>query len=400
MIGKLNRAIAALVVLTAVFLACRAGMAQLEGMEPPADVTGVDCRMCHTDFGLGFQYPHDPVLNNNCTACHMPKGETKHGALVADDRDLCTSCHTDRRDHYPAATCWSAGCHVEIHGSNTDDFLISRNEEYPGFFSSTCDAEYVGSETCLECHCDKDKWWTQSAHSMGDCDEKTPPERQGCEGCHGPGGNHYGRLAGIGRFEFASAGDSDALCLKCHRDEMYMPDYENSMHFRARVTCTCCHDPHDLTYKSNLKLPPNELCFSCHETKRADFMRLSHHPVDQADPRTGMNCTECHTPHGSPNKAMLVKAADELCVSCHVDKTGPFIYQHAGYDPALGRGCGTCHSHHGANSPNLLMINGRGVCLQCHTDRAQHFAGTDCWASGCHEEHHGSNVNFFFFVSE
>jgi len=398
MLGKLNRTIAAAVAICIALLAYQLSAAQLEGMEAPTDVTGADCRMCHTDFALNFEYPHPPALNAECTSCHKTTGEKGHGGLVAEGRDLCLACHEDKKDHNPAATCFSAGCHSDIHGSDKDKFFIaSRTEEYPGFFQSTEGASFVGSSVCLACHDDKCTWWGQSIHSAGDYDEHKAPELQGCESCHGPGGNHYGRLAGIGRFEEAYTDEIDQVCLKCHRDEMYMPDYEDSTHVKAHISCTDCHTPHDLTNKANLKLSPNEVCFSCHKTKRVDFKRLSAHLVDTTDARTGMLCTDCHSPHGSANGAMLNQPLEELCMSCHVDKAGPFIYPHAGTDATLGRGCTTCHTHHGSSSPNLLTINGRGVCLQCHTEMAtNHGGGATCWTAGCHSQHHGSNTNYFF----
>lgn len=398
--GKLNRILTAVAVLLLSLVVYRFGVAQsgVEGMEAPTDVTGADCRMCHTGFAEGLEFTHEPAAAGDCVSCHLTTGETGHGGLVSEDRELCLTCHSEQREHYPVATCWTSGCHSDVHGSDIDmQFIASRAEEYPGFFESTQGAEYVGSASCLACHCENCDWWGQSVHSLSDGDENTPLDRQGCEACHGPGGNHWGRLAGIGRFEFAYADESDAMCLKCHRDEMYMPDYEGSSHFEAHVTCVSCHSPHNLTNKANLKLAANEVCLSCHETKRADFMRLSHHPLDTADARTGMLCIDCHTPHGSTNTAMLVRRTDELCQVCHVDKAGPFVYSHAGYDPALGRGCATCHSHHGSNSPNLLVMNGRGLCLQCHTDMATNHGGNaTCWTSGCHSDHHGSNSNYFF----
>jgi DmsE family decaheme c-type cytochrome len=395
--GKLNHVLVVAAALVISLLAYRYGSAQLEGMEAPNDVTGTDCRMCHTDFALNFQHPHAPALNGECASCHQTVGEKGHGELVASGRALCTGCHTDKEEHYPVATCWSAGCHSDVHGSNVDEKLIaSRAEEYPGFFAATDGAQYVGSADCLGCHPEQCATWSQSAHSMSDEDSNVAPERKGCESCHGPGGNHNGRLAGIGRFDEAYSDESDSVCLKCHRDEMYMPDYEASTHVKAHVSCVSCHDPHLQKNKANLLLPSNELCLSCHETKRADFKRLSHHPIDTGDERTGMLCVDCHSPHGSANSAMLTKPAEEICASCHVDKAGPFVFPHAGYDPALGRGCATCHTHHGSNSPNLLTINGRGLCLQCHTDRAQHYGAQTCWTAGCHSQHHGSNTSFYF----
>ena len=370
----------------------------LEGMEPPPDVSGMDCTMCHGDFAANFEYTHQPALDGECALCHLETGEAGHGGLVSADRELCLTCHAEYTAHNPVLTCWAATCHADVHGSNEDPLLNpSRQEEYPGFCESTAGAQYIGSGECLGCHYEYADWWKRSIHSLSDTDRDSPYDRRGCEGCHGPGSNHWGRWAGIGYFELSSVEEADAVCFKCHRDEIYEADYWKTLHPLAGVACTTCHDPHFLENPSNLTMPANQLCFSCHKTVRADFNKLSHHPVDNEDPRTGMLCTDCHSPHCAEGRPMLQLPKDELCVSCHVDKSGPFVYDHVGYDPALGDGCFTCHSQHGSNSPNLLMMNGRGVCLQCHSDLASHGGAATCWSTGCHTEHHGSNGNFFFF---
>jgi DmsE family decaheme c-type cytochrome len=377
------------------------GMAQLEGLEgqqAPDDVTGADCSMCHGTFAQDFQFAHEPALSNNCTACHQTTGKPGHGALTDDTRGLCLQCHGDKAEHYALASCWSAGCHADVHGSNANAALIpSRAEQYPGFAEATAGAQYAGSQNCLGCHADLCKWYTESAHSLSDAEAKTPPERRGCEGCHGPGGNHWGRWAGIGHFALASAAEADTACLKCHGDETYVPQYTRSIHAKSGVACISCHNPHNPAEKHDLVKPPNEVCLSCHESTRADFAKTSHHPVDLADNRTGMLCTDCHDPHGGEEAAMLKAASAELCVQCHVDKAGPFVYSHAGYETGLSRGCFTCHNAHGSTAPNLLNVSSRGVCLQCHTDMVQHMSGRNCWTAGCHSAHHGSNASYLFF---
>ncbi len=376
-------------------------MAQLEGleeMEAPEDVTGVDCSMCHGDFATAYKYKHSPAADGTCVICHLESGEEGHGKLTDDSRGLCLSCHPDYEGHNPAVNCWASSCHSDTHGSDVDPvFNPSRQEPYPGFTESTACATYVGSQSCLDCHCEKCGWWAESAHSLSDLDNNISLDRKGCEGCHGPGSEHWGRSAGIGIFSYATVEEADNTCFKCHRDEMFIDDYWRTTHPLEGVSCTSCHSPHNVANQSNLIEPANELCFSCHKTKRADFNRLSAHPVDKKDPRAGMLCTECHNPHGAEGAGMLALPAEELCLSCHVEKAGPFVFPHVGTDAAIGNGCANCHTHHGSNTPNLLLMNGRGICLQCHTDRATQITGRNCWTTGFHTEHHGSNGNYFFF---
>lgn len=389
------------IVLCAILLIAGLSMAQLEGLEgiePPDDVAGIDCSICHGDFAQEFEFAHEPAFEGQCEMCHSGIGEEGegHGKLLREGRNLCLECHEDKDYHYTAANCWD--CHSDIHGSDTDPLLAPmRQEEYPGFFEATWGADYIGSAYCIECHSDACEQWGESAHSLSDTRDDTPVDERGCEMCHGPGGNHFGRWTAIGSFDMACASEIDTVCLKCHRDEAYVPDYQRSTHVRNEISCISCHDPHDQTEKHNLRDDPNSLCFGCHKSKRLDFAKLSHHPVDLGSPRTGLLCIECHNPHGGEGRTMLTLPKDELCASCHVEKAGPFIFSHMATDSTMGRGCETCHSPHGSNSPDMLKISGRGLCLQCHNDRVTHMGTTTCWTSGCHTELHGSNENFFFF---
>ncbi|MCC7476915.1 cytochrome c3 family protein [bacterium] len=371
---------------------------KVEGVEAPDDVTGADCTMCHGDAATKFEFHHQPAFEGKCTTCHLETGTGGHGGLTMPDRQLCLQCHQDQEQHYPLATCWTSACHSDIHGSNVDATLNpSRQEAYPGFFEATTGAEYTGSEACLTCHTDQCSSWKESMHSLSDTDWQKAPNMRGCESCHGPGGNHWGRKAGIGSFAYASDAESDAVCLTCHKDETFAPEYQRNTHVKTGVGCVDCHDVHSQLERHNLRASANELCLTCHQNQRLEFAKFSHHPVDDSDARTGLQCVECHNPHGGEGRAMLVANQDELCFVCHVDKQGPFIYAHAGYEAGLGQGCSTCHDSHGSNSPNLLKMSGRGLCIQCHTDRVQHFPAQTCWSTGCHSDHHGSNTDYFFF---
>jgi predicted CXXCH cytochrome family protein len=69
-------------------------------------------------------YEHDPVagwMGDGCNDCHRSHGSANPRLLKSFSRGLCAQCHTDKSAaHYPGRTCWRAGCHVSLHGSNTD----------------------------------------------------------------------------------------------------------------------------------------------------------------------------------------------------------------------------------------------------------------------------------------
>ncbi len=88
-----------------------------------------NCVKCHTDMAGPFVFEHDPVAGfsgDGCKECHRPHGSNSPHMLNSNSRGLCAQCHTDKLGaHYPNQTCWTAGCHVATHGSNTDPRFLS-----------------------------------------------------------------------------------------------------------------------------------------------------------------------------------------------------------------------------------------------------------------------------------
>ncbi len=88
------------------------------------------CVACHAEMAGPFAFEHDPVAGftgGGCDDCHKPHGSHNPRLLKAFSRGLCSQCHTDKGiNHFGGKTCWSAGCHVAIHGSNTDSKFLHR----------------------------------------------------------------------------------------------------------------------------------------------------------------------------------------------------------------------------------------------------------------------------------
>jgi DmsE family decaheme c-type cytochrome len=87
------------------------------------------CVTCHTEYAGPFIYEHDPVAGNTglgCAECHRPHGSNNPDLLKSFSRGVCAQCHTDKATlHFPGRTCWQAGCHVALHGSNTDPRFLA-----------------------------------------------------------------------------------------------------------------------------------------------------------------------------------------------------------------------------------------------------------------------------------
>jgi len=82
------------------------------------------CVKCHSEYAGPFVYAHDPVegvSGEGCLECHKAHGSSQGKLLQSSSRGLCAQCHTEKlAQHYPGQTCWTAGCHVAPHGSNSD----------------------------------------------------------------------------------------------------------------------------------------------------------------------------------------------------------------------------------------------------------------------------------------
>lgn len=120
----------------------------------------------------------------------------------------------------------------------------------------------------------------------------------------------------------------------------------------GKMACSSCHDPHGSTNVRLLRVGNwiNESCVSCHAEKRGPF--LFEHAAGRE------SCVSCHDPHGSSNDRMLVAKAPMLCQRCHIGTRHPStLYDaaaaRAGSPRIIGRACVNCHQQiHGSNHPS------------------------------------------------
>jgi len=89
------------------------------------------CFKCHTDKRGPYIWKHD-AMKDGCTACHQVHGSVNDKMLIARDLNLCLRCHAvvtsptfygHAGGRWLEGTCWSAGCHQAVHGSNFNDHL-------------------------------------------------------------------------------------------------------------------------------------------------------------------------------------------------------------------------------------------------------------------------------------
>jgi DmsE family decaheme c-type cytochrome len=86
------------------------------------------CYSCHTDKQGPFIFDHNLSMSaggDGCLTCHEVHGSNNDNLLRLPGRRLCLQCHTDRTpDVHFNATCWTAGCHTNIHGSNAHALFL------------------------------------------------------------------------------------------------------------------------------------------------------------------------------------------------------------------------------------------------------------------------------------
>jgi DmsE family decaheme c-type cytochrome len=276
---------------------------------------------------------------------------------------------------------------------------------------------FAGSAACRTCHPNIVVNYFRNPHFKTQTIVGRPPEASGCEGCHGPGSEHIaarGDKTKIIAFSLIQPKQVLDNCLRCHAESLGRAQVRRSQHSLAQVACNGCHSIHrPVTPKYLLGKEQRDVCYGCHANVRAQFSQPSKHRVNEGF----MNCTDCHNPHGAqaPNWAMgarprMVDAAlgnEEPCLKCHVDKRGPFAYEH----PATRvDGCGACHTPHGSAHARLLKRPAVfTLCLECHNGLANFGSQGDGVRSTppnhnmadprfrnctvCHARIHGSNAS-------
>ena len=266
-------------------------------------------------------------------------------------------------------------------------------------------AGYVGQDTCLTCHEDQGKGRFEKSPHAAKTDPRSPAAKLGCESCHGPGAKHIDDPATHKTRNLKSTGQASVInetCTTCHSRQTHVL-WEGSQHETRGLACTTCHSVH--TPKSEDKqlkeATQRELCATCHRDKISKLDRSGHMPVREQK----MECSSCHNVHGTTNVRLLRKGDSiaELCTSCHAEKRGPYLWEHA---PSRD-GCVTCHDPHGSSNERMLVSKPPLLCQRCHVATRHPSTIYDQQAIGsasapsvriyarscvtCHSAIHGSN---------
>ena len=195
---------------------------------------------------------------------------------------------------------------------------------------------------------------------------------------------------------FAVGTTAEDRCLTCHRRVAPHSRWKGSVHERSGLTCTSCHSDHgsDPLRGAGTRFlaaaSESETCFKCHaEIRHAQTQRSTHLFRDDRK-RPLMTCSSCHDAHGGTRKS-----GNDVCYSCHDDKRGPFLWEHA----PVRENCANCHAPHGSNNRSLLVMRPPLLCQSCHVGDAHVSSAGSTYGVlemnrscvNCHQLVHGSN---------
>lgn len=292
----------------------------------------VDCSACH-DEPAKVNFPNSDV----CAGCHVNIGIAYQRSVHSEKTNThanfaCMECHEEPEDG------WFMHFQAGPHGA-----------QKPGVTNAP-------EQTCAQsmCHDDQNPYGPVYAEweETGDADwsedmyshsKPAPPatRTEACSACHG---THEGSLANIERATGVDDFASDR-----------QPDPDSVEEWR--ITCSACHDPHDVRQNDVLRgefETEGQLCAQCHTGEigaqiEDEATSGIHHSIWElysvstfAEPdgrHPALECSSCHmaarsrgaevnaiTGHSFDVNTSLLMASDQLdappdkrCGSCHVD---------------------------------------------------------------------------------
>lgn len=289
------------------------------------------------------------------------------------------SKHTSK---WPTRYAWLASCIALLGAATRLTALPATEVAPPAPPAAAPPSTYVGGDACKSCHALVHGKWGDSAHGKALSSGRLPADMSSCESCHGPASEHVKSPAN-NRPVTPSASNAkltNAVCGACHfksatsrAPEAWQTigasTYTRSAHGQKGLACVSCHTGHPNGNDKQLIKPAAELCASCHANvlerapgKKADY---THSPVAEGQ------CLDCHDPHGTPSRDMVVTDIHKVCLQCHDVQDADLVTAHKGY-PVEGTKCAQCHDAHSHDKEGGLLkkrqhaLFKQDKCDACH----------------------------------
>ena len=162
-----------------------------------------------------------------------------------------------------------------------------------------------GADACLRCHAGESmRVMGETAHGNAE-NPHTPYAQQGCESCHGPGSLHVSRARGGAGFPALlafdrkknSREDMNAACTNCHEQDLgdtAAMEWTGSVHAERGITCVSCHSAmHALDNPLSQRDGQLDNCARCHRPAIDSHPRFENKGIvfDR------LSCTDCHDVH-------------------------------------------------------------------------------------------------------
>jgi len=283
------------------------------------DAKGKLCLNCHEDFKDKLKNPfvHTPVKEGNCSECHNPHAAS-HGKLLDEDANkVCAKCHDNilpkdpKSIHKVVMEGNCVKCH-DPHASNNKFVLLK-----------------PGNGLCVECHKD-------IGNAIAKVKFKHNPVEKGCMNCHDPHAS--------AKSDNLLKSDLVSLCTSCHKTDSPAFARQHVNYPVATTNCSSCHDPHG-------------------SDKGGILFENVHTPV------ANKQCGQCHEASSSPTPFKTKRAGYELCLGCHSKTMNEAFDKNRIHWPLVDKtGCLNCHEPHASKEKKLLLGDSKTLCGKCHPD--------------------------------
>ena len=166
-----------------------------------------------------------------------------------------------------------------------------------------------GADSCLSCH-EEDVVLVLFKGAHANPTDPNGPFGHGqlqCEACHGPSGDHAGRVrrgqerpspgAVFGSDSPTPVDTQNGLCMDCHTSDTGF-GWHGSDHDINEIACTDCHTSHTAQDPVLVTSTQPEVCFDCHQgCPEGNDIAF---PTSDYCPHTGRGCSGARSGYGSP----------------------------------------------------------------------------------------------------